>query len=148
MNKDYLQKKHKIQKKKDREDKNKKCIISSDDPTVKNIFDNLDCERENLIMEITEKMNSGKIGINSNNILKGSDFKVNLNNCPDNWNDKDGVSDDKIKIRLSSPLSGNLSKYGNISVGMRIWFDYINKLNVLSGRNIDFIVKMNTSTKL
>ena len=113
-----------------------------DRSTVEGIFAEADCNRDAIIAMITAKMEAGEWGVNSDNHLIGpAGMKVDLNECPADWDDKAGLTDDQIRFGQTTVQSGNLAAYGNLSLGMQIWFDYIDSLDVLSGRDIEFIIK-------
>jgi hypothetical protein len=53
-------------------------------------------------------------------------WTVDLSKCPPDWSDTEGVSDTKIKIGQSIPLSGTYADYGNLGKGMEFLFGYYN----------------------
>ncbi len=114
----------------------------SDRSNVEGIFAEADCNRDAIIAAITAKMEAGEWGVNSDNHLIGpSGMDVDLNACPSDWDDHAGLTDDQLRFGQTTVQSGNLAAYGNLSLGMQIWFDYIDSLDVLSGRDIEFIIK-------
>jgi len=114
----------------------------SDRSNVEGIFAEADCNRNAIIAAITAKMEAGEWGVNSDNHLIGpSGMDVDLNVCPADWDDHAGLTDDQLRFGQTTVQSGNLAAYGNLSLGMEIWFDYIDSLDVLSGRDIEFIIK-------
>ena len=113
-----------------------------DRSNVEGIFAEADCNRDAIIAMITEKMEAGEWGVNDDNHLIGpTGMDIDLNECPADWSNTHGLYDDKFRFGQTTVQSGNLAAYGNLSVGMEIWFDYINSLDVLSGRDIEFIIK-------
>ena len=113
-----------------------------DRSNVEGIFAEADCNRDAIIAMITEKMEAGEWGVNSDNHLIGpTGMDIDLNECPADWDDKAGLTSDQIRFGQTTVQSGNLAAYGNLSLGMQIWFDYIDSLDVLSGRDIEFIIK-------
>ena len=113
-----------------------------DRSTVEGIFAEADCNRDAIIAMITAKMDAGEWGVNSDNHLIGPEgMEVDLNACPADWDNKAGLTDDQIRFGQTTVQSGNLAAYGNLSLGMQIYFDYVNSLDVLSGRDIEFIIK-------
>ena len=113
-----------------------------DRSTVEGIFAEADCNRDAIIAMITAKMDAGEWGVNSDNHLIGPEgMEVDLNACPADWDNKAGLTDDQIRFGQTTVQSGNLAAYGNLSLGMQIWFDYVDSLDVLSGRDIEFIIK-------
>ena len=110
--------------------------------TVEGIFEEADYNRDQIIAEITEKMDAGEWGVNADNVLIGpAGFEIDLNECPADWSDTAGLTDSEIRFGQTTVQSGNLAAYGNLSLGMQIWFDYISGLDVLSGRDIEFIIR-------
>ena len=113
-----------------------------DRSTIEGIFAEADCNRDAIIAMITEKMEAGEWGVNSDNHLIGpTGMEIDLNECPADWSNTHGLSDDAMRFGQTTVQSGNLAAYGNLSLGMQIWFDYIDSLDVLSGRDIEFIIK-------
>ena len=113
-----------------------------DRSTIEGIFAEADCNRDAIIAMITEKMEAGEWGVNSDNHLIGpTGMDIDLNECPADWSNTHGLSDDAMRFGQTTVQSGNLAAYGNLSLGMQIWFDYIDSLDVLSGRDIEFIIK-------
>ncbi len=113
-----------------------------DRSTLEGIFAEADCNRDAIIAMITEKMEAGEWGVNSDNHLIGpTGMEIDLNECPADWSNTHGLSDDTMRFGQTTVQSGNLAAYGNLSLGMQIWFDYIDSLDVLSGRDIEFIIK-------
>ena len=113
-----------------------------DRSTIEGIFAEADCNRDATIAMITEKMEAGEWGVNDDNHLIGpTGMDIDLNECPGDWSNTHGLSDDTMRFGQTTVQSGNLAAYGNLSLGMEIWFQYINSLDVLSGRDIEFIIK-------
>ena len=74
--------------------------------------------RAAIVAELTAKMDSGEYGIDADNILRGPrGYSSDLNNCPTDWSDSDGITADEIRIGHTTAKSGTLAAYGNISVG-------------------------------
>ncbi len=110
--------------------------------SVDGIFEREAWNRDQIIAEITEKVEAGEWGINDDNILVGpAGFEIDLNECPEDWSDTAGLTDDEIRFGQTTVQSGNLAAYGNLTLGMQVWFEYINGLDVLSGRDINMIVR-------
>ena len=52
---------------------------------------------------------------------------LDLDECPDDWDPYEGVTDDgQIRIGISLPQSGQLASFGTIANGMQIYFDFVN----------------------
>ena len=115
---------------------------TQDRSSIEGIMAEADCNRDAIIAMITAKMDAGEWGVNSDNHLIGpSGMEIDLNECPADWDDKAGLTDDQLRFGQTTVQSGNLAAYGNLSLGMQIWFDYVDSLDVLSGRDIEFIIK-------
>ena len=115
---------------------------TQDRSSIEGIMAEADCNRDAIIAMITAKMDAGEWGVNSDNHLIGpSGMEIDLNECPADWDDKAGLTDDQLRFGQTTVQSGNLAAYGNLSLGMQIYFDYVNSLDVLSGRDIEFIIK-------
>ena len=115
---------------------------TQDRSSIEGIMAEADCNRDAIIAMITAKMDAGEWGVNSDNHLIGPEgMEVDLNACPADWDNKAGLTDDQIRFGQTTVQSGNLAAYGNLSLGMQIYFDYVNSLDVLSGRDIEFIIK-------
>jgi branched-chain amino acid transport system substrate-binding protein len=113
-----------------------------DRSTIEGIFEEADYNRDQIIAEITEKMEAGEWGVNDDNVLIGpAGFEIDLNDCPADWSNTAGLTDDQLRFGQTTVQSGNLAAYGNLSLGMQIWFDYISEQDVLSGRDIEFIIR-------
>lgn len=81
-------------------------------------------------------------GINANNVLVGpSGFQINLNNCPGDWSNTEGLSGNTILIGQTIARSGNLAAYGQVADGMVGYFDYVNETGGIAGRNVRMLVK-------
>ncbi len=83
--------------------------------------------REATVAMLTEGIEAGDFGVGDDNILRGpSGYQVDLNNCPGDWTDTEGVGE-TIKIGYTGPESGNLASYGNMGVGWETYVNYVNE---------------------
>lgn len=84
-----------------------------------------------------------ELGINSDNVLIGpSGFKIDLNECPPDWNDTQGITDDALTLGTSWPFSGALAAFGLIADGMENYFNYVNEAEGgLGGRQMTLVTK-------
>ncbi len=65
------------------------------------------------------------------NTLKGPEgFSVDLNACPDDWSETEGLTDTEIKVGAHIAQSGPLADYGNMLV---LWQAYIDEVNDAGG---------------
>jgi len=114
----------------------------SDRSTIEGIFAEADCNRDQIIAEITAEVEAGNWGVGDDNILRGpAGMAVDLNDCPADWSDTDGLTDDEIRFGQTTVLSGQLAFYGDLTLGMQIWFDYIADIDALSGRSVNMIIR-------
>ncbi|MFV0524728.1 MAG: ABC transporter substrate-binding protein, partial [Acidimicrobiales bacterium] len=92
---------------------------------------------------VIDELNSGDYGIGEDNILRGpGGLEIDLNNCPSDWNDTEGVTDTTVTMALTTALSGNLAAYGYIGQGMQAYFDWVNETQGgVDGKNVKLIVK-------
>ena len=87
---------------------------------------------------IVEMIKAEGYGIDENNVLNGpAGFTIDLNECPADWSDTEGLEDGKIKIGHTTAQSGNLAAYGDIAIGMDVYFDYINENGGIDGSLIE-----------
>lgn len=68
----------------------------------------------------------------------GGGALLDLSECPSDWEDGAGVSDDTITLAMSLPQSGPLAAFGAIGEGMSIYFD---QMDPIDGRSIDLILR-------
>ena len=114
----------------------------SDRSTIEGIFAEADCNRDQIIAEITAEVEAGNWGVGDDNILRGpAGMAVDLNDCPADWSDTDGLTDDEIRFGQTTVLSGQLAFYGDLTLGMQIWFDHIADIDALSGRSVNMIIR-------
>ena len=57
-------------------------------------------------------------------------------NCPSDWDNMQGITDDTIKIAMSLPESGPVAALGNLDDGMRAWFD---QMEPIDGKKIELV---------
>jgi len=63
-------------------------------------------------------------------------FEIDLEDCPEDWDPMQGITDEEIKLFTSLPTSGPLAGFGLIADGAKSYFDYINSEGGIEGRNI------------
>ena len=66
---------------------------------------------------------------------------LDLDNCPDDWDPSEGVTDSQIRLGTSLPQSGQLAAFGTIATGMQYYFDYVNATKPINGKEIILIAK-------
>ncbi len=96
-------------------------------------------KRQTIVDELTTGIESGDYGIGDDNILRGpSGFEIDLNNCPSDWSDSEGIGD-SILIGYTGPESGNLASYGNMGVGWEVYLDYVNETGGVGGKPVELV---------
>ena len=113
-----------------------------DRTTLEGIWEEAAYNRQQMIDSLTEGINSGDWGIGDDNVLRGpGDFEIDLNDCPSDWSNDQGVSDSELRLGQTLVQSGNLAAYGNITAGMKNYFDWVNETDGgIGGRAINMIV--------
>ncbi|MEO2138594.1 MAG: hypothetical protein ABGW68_00855, partial [Gammaproteobacteria bacterium] len=90
-----------------------------DRSTLDGIWEEAAYNRQLMIDEITEKVNAGEWGVGDDNVLRGpTGYEIDLNGCPGDWSNTQGVSDSELRLGHTLVQSGNLAAYGNITHGM------------------------------
>ena len=101
------------------------------------VFDRAAGQRAKIVNELTRQIRAGNYGIDSDNMLRGpSGFRIDLDDCPDDWSNVAGITASEIRIGHSVPLSGSLAVYGGFNVGMRNYFDWVNETDPIAGKQI------------
>ena len=114
-----------------------------DRSTLDGIWEEAAYNRQLMIDEITAKMNAGEWGVNSDNVLIGpSGFEIDLNDCPSDWSETHGLTDDSLRVGQTTVMSGNLAAYGNISYGWENYWNWVNEeFGGIGGRELKMIIK-------
>ncbi len=66
---------------------------------------------------------------------------LNIDECPDDWDPMQGVTDDEILLGMSLPQSGPLAAFGDIGAGMEMYFDFLNETDPIAGRQIELVLQ-------
>jgi branched-chain amino acid transport system substrate-binding protein len=75
-------------------------------------------------------------------VYKGtSDFEIDPQDCPEDWDPKQGITDSEIDLFISLPTSGPLAGFGLLADGMKSYFQHINDTGGIDGRKIVLDVK-------
>ena len=113
-----------------------------DRSTLEGIWEEAAYNRQMMIDEITEKINSGEWGVDDDNILHGpTGFRIDMNDCPSDWSNTQGVSSSELRLGQTLVQTGNLAAYGNITTGMTNYFDWVNENDGgIGGRQINHII--------
>ena len=114
-----------------------------DRSTLDGIWEEAAYRRQLMIDEITENMESGDWGVGDDNILRGpAGYEADLNDCPGDWSNTNGLLSDEIRVGQTTVMSGNLAAYGNISHGWENYWNWINdELGGIGGRKLKMIIK-------
>jgi len=82
-------------------------------------------------------------GVDGDTLTGPGGWTVDLSNCPADWDDFGGINDGTITIGHTTAQSGALASYGNIGIGMGVYFDLINESGGIGpdGLQIDFTIK-------
>lgn len=92
--------------------------------------------------EVVTAIRAADYGVNGENVLVGpGGFEVDLDDCPADWDDSQGVSSSTIAIGHTAPRSGNLFAYGFISTGLETYFDYVNDGGGVGGRDLELLIR-------
>ena len=114
----------------------------NDEAALEILFDNAADQRAEIVKELTRQIKSGSYGIGDDNVLHGpSGFRIDLDDCPDGWSDTTGITRSEIRIGSSTPLSGILSRFGQVGTGMQNYFDWVNENDPVAGRQITLVTK-------
>jgi branched-chain amino acid transport system substrate-binding protein len=76
--------------------------------------------------------------------LGKGDLKLDLKNCPSDWNVDQGITADEVKIFSSMPKSGPLAGFGLIADGANSYFKLLNDKGGVAGKKIVYEVKDDT----
>ena len=92
---------------------------------------------------IVDGIVAGGYGVGGDNVLTGpGGFMLDLNSCPADWDDGQGVTDSSVLFGHTTALSGQLAAYGVIAEGWQAYFTYVNeKFGGIGGRELDLIIK-------
>ena len=65
-------------------------------------------------------------GLGDDGILVGpAGFTIDTNECPEGWNNDEGLDDGVIGIGVTTAASGSLAAYGNIYTGLGAYFEML-----------------------
>ena len=121
-------------------------LTDPDRSTLEGILAEAAARRAVAIADLTANINSGKYGIDDNNVLRGpAGFRVNLDDCDDDWSNTTGVTSTEIRIGHTIAQSGNLAFYGNIAIGWENYLNWVNENDPVivdgSSRDLQLVVK-------
>ena len=61
---------------------------------------------------------------------------IDVGDCPSDWSNSAGVTEEEIRIAISLPESGPLAALGQIDDGMRAYFGHVNETDPIAGREL------------
>ena len=98
------------------------------------------------VADLAPKIRAGTYGIGADKVLRGpGDFRIDLDECPDDWSDTTGITASQIRIGHSAPQSGSLAVFNNITRGLASYFDWINENDPImvngSPRDLTLVIK-------
>ena len=92
---------------------------------------------EDQIALITAKVDGGEWGLDGDILTGPEGYTIDLSECPSNWSNTGGLSEDTIELGQSMAQSGTVAIYGTWTNGMNAYFQYINDEGGIGGRNIE-----------
>ena len=112
-------------------------MMEFDRSTIEGIFEEAEYRRAQVVERITAHIESGEWGVGDDNILRGPEgFTIDLNECPDDWSNTEGITDNEIRIGQTGPQSGTLALYGNARLGWQTYLGHVNDTGGIAGRNV------------
>ena len=112
-------------------------MMEFDRSTIEGIFEEANYRRAQVIERITAHIESGEWGVGEDNILRGPEgFTIDLNECPDDWSNTEGITDTEIRIGQTGPQSGTLALYGNARLGWQTYLTHVNAEGGIADRNV------------
>ena len=112
-------------------------MMEFDRSTIEGIFEEATFRRAKVVERITAHIESGEWGVGDDNILRGPEgFTIDLNACPDDWSNTEGITDNEIRIGQTGPQSGTLALYGNARLGWQTYLGSVNDAGGIAGRNV------------
>lgn len=92
--------------------------------------------------EVVARLNDGDFGVGQDGILRGpGGFEVDLNQCPSEWSETEGIDDTTITIGSTGALTGTLASFGELTEGIEAYFDYVNDNGGIDGRTLELVAK-------
>jgi len=75
-------------------------------------------------------------------VYKGtSGFTIDPQDCPEDWDPHQGITDTEVRFMMSLPRSGPLAGFGAIGDGVKSYFDYVNSQGGIDGRQLMLDIK-------
>jgi len=112
-------------------------MMEFDRSTMDGIFEEAEFRRAKVVERITAHIESGEWGVGDDNVLRGPEgFAIDLNECPDDWSNTEGITDSEIRLGQTGPQSGTLALYGNARLGWQTYLQYVNAQGGVAGRDV------------
>ena len=110
-----------------------------DPATIDELEANWAVDRQRIVDGIV----AGGYGVGADNVLTGpGGFMLDLNGCPADWSENQGVTDSSVSFGHTTALSGQLAAYGVIAEGWGAYFNYVNeKHGGIGGRELDLFFR-------
>jgi branched-chain amino acid transport system substrate-binding protein len=114
-----------------------------DRSTLEALFADAAANRQAIVDEITAKVESGEWGIGDDNILRGpAGFQIDLNDCPADWDDYQGITDTEIRIGATTIFTGVAAAWGDAHRGWQSYWDWINENEGgIDGKDLTLILR-------
>lgn len=116
---------------------------SVDRSTLDAIWADAAATRQRVVDEITAKIDAGEWGVGDDNVLRGpAGFEIDLNDCPPEWSDTAGVTDDTIKVGATMAFTGVAAAWGDSYRGWQNYWDWVNdNEGGIGGRDLELILR-------
>ena len=108
-----------------------------DRSAIEDVFEEAARRRASVVERIIAQIASGEWGVDDGHILRGPEgFMIDLNECPDDWSNNEGITDTEIRLGQIGPQSGRLASYGDASLGWLAYLDHVNAQGGIAGRDV------------
>jgi len=112
-------------------------MMEFDRSTMEGIFEEAEFRRAKVVERITAQIEAGEWGVGDDNVLRGPEgFTIDLNECPDDWSNTEGITDTEIRLGQTGPQSGTLALYGNARLGWQTYLLHVNAEGGIAGRDV------------
>ncbi len=94
---------------------------------------------------VVDALTSSTYGLGADGILRGpARLEVDLDDCPADWDDTEGVSGTTITVGLIVAQTGQLGSFRLLADGMRAYFDWVNENGGIDGRQLELVLRDDT----
>ncbi|MEL7157878.1 MAG: ABC transporter substrate-binding protein [Actinomycetota bacterium] len=116
--------------------------FTSDEDEEEETIEDLEAEWAAQRARVIDSLSGGSYGVGPDDILRGPGrLEVDLDDCPADWDDTAGLTDDAIKVGVVVAQSGQLSSFGLVAEGMQAYFDWVNENGGIDGRSIETVLR-------